>query len=408
MALRFYFSSSEIQHSVIDHDAKSGVEQTESINISVDAVNIPYLKLPEAATAPLIPDLAAEMNRARLALLALLLENSWASARLVEQPSVCPETSACEDLADQSPNIVQESHFVQADILTNALPGEFASAGFLPALLIQIAEQLTNQNPEMDNGYRQHLQECHLRLVSLRQQMIISNSRLVRFIAYKYRSSSISYEDLLLEGMVGLIKAVDRFDPDRGIRFSTYAVFWIKQAISRLIIKQEKVVRLPVALAEKASVVNEIIRNCYLQHDRWPSQAEIESQCSLSAEEIKLISSYYQDTHSLDAPLSEDNDGPSLMDTLIQQQFLSPLNDLINSNLSLFIAHIIASLPEKEAAILNMRFGLKNHSEMTLQAIADQLQVTRERVRQIQNQALQTLKQQFGYELSPFLESNDN
>ena len=96
------------------------------------------------------------------------------------------------------------------------------------------------------------------------------------------------------------------------------------------------------------------------------------------------------------------------MDTLIQQQFLSPLNDLINSNLSLFIAHIIASLPEKEAAILNMRFGLKNHSEMTLQAIADQLQVTRERVRQIQNQALQTLKQQFGYELSPFLESNDN
>jgi RNA polymerase primary sigma factor len=94
------------------------------------------------------------------------------------------------------------------------------------------------------------------------------------------------------------------------------------------------------------------------------------------------------------------------MATLPQHQFAQPLNELIDSNLSLYIGKVVASLPEKEAAILNMRFGLQNHHEMTLQAIADQLHVTRERVRQIQNDALKKLKQQFGYDLLPFLEPN--
>jgi len=95
------------------------------------------------------------------------------------------------------------------------------------------------------------------------------------------------------------------------------------------------------------------------------------------------------------------------MATLKQQQFALPLNELIDRNLSLYLDNVVSGLPEKEATILTMRFGLKNHTEMTLQAIADQLHVTRERVRQIQNQALQKLKQQFGHDLAPFLEAND-
>jgi RNA polymerase primary sigma factor len=163
-----------------------------------------------------------------------------------------------------------------------------------------------------------------------------------------------------------------------------------------------------VALAERAWVVFDLMRSCYLENNRWPTEAEIQSQCSLSAEEIRTISNYYQDTHSLDAGLSEDNPEQTLMDTLSQQQFVQPLNELISNNLNLFVTQVVATLTEKEAAILNMRFGLKNHSAMTLQAIADHLHVTRERVRQIQNQALYKLKQQFGYELLPFLEANDN
>jgi RNA polymerase primary sigma factor len=115
-------------------------------------------------------------------------------------------------------------------------------------------------------------------------------------------------------------------------------------------------------------------------------------------DDIKTISSYYQSTHSLDSAQSDDGDDQTLMATLPQHQFAQPLNELIDSNLSLYIGKVVASLPEKEAAILNMRFGLHNHHEMTLQA--------RERVRQIQNDALKKLKQQFGYDLLPFLEPN--
>jgi RNA polymerase sigma factor (sigma-70 family) len=272
-----------------------------------------------------------------------------------------------------------------------------------------VAEQAQKQlaKPEYtDVAYRSRLIAYRMNLQQIRQKMIASNTGLVAFVACKYKTVSLSFEDLMQEGTIGLIKAVDRFDASRGIRFSTYAIFWIKQAISRLIVKQEKVVRLPIALAEKSSVVFEVMRNSYLEHNRWPSLLEIKAQCDLSMDDIKTISSYYQSTHSLDSAQSDDSDDQTLMATLPQHQFAQPLNELIDSNLSLYIGKVVASLPEKEAAILNMRFGLHNHHEMTLQAIADQLHVTRERVRQIQNDALKKLKQQFGYDLLPFLEPN--
>jgi RNA polymerase primary sigma factor len=237
--------------------------------------------------------------------------------------------------------------------------------------------------------------------------MIASNTGLVGFVAHKYKTVSLSFEDLMQEGMVGLIKAVDRFDPERGNCFSTYAIYWIRQAISRLIVKQDKVVPLPVALAEKSSPIFEAMRNTYLQHERWPTLAELKASCDLSEQDIKTISSYYQSTYLQDTSASEDDDGMLMMEKMQQQQFSQPLDDLIDTDLASYMDRAVATLPEKQATILAMRFGLKNHTEMTLQAVADQLQVTRERVRQIQNEALQKLKQQFGFDLMLFLEPND-
>jgi RNA polymerase primary sigma factor len=407
MALRFHFLSSETPYSPGDNLAMP-VAQPGNVDSESDASELDSSSPPEPNAAPALDlDLASAMNQARLSLLALLLENPKADRLLAEHLGNEWNSSACESGADMGETIVQDTHFVQQNILTTPIVSESQPTYIVSATLINIAQRVATENSDIDDLFRLQLQESRLRLMKLRQKMIADNSKLVGYIAYKYRTTSISYEDLIQEGMIGLIKAVDRFDPERGIRFSTYAVFWIKQAISRLIIKQEKVVHLPVGLAEKAPAVNEILRNSYLENNRWPSAAEIKIQCNLSIDEIKLISSYFLSNQSLDAALSEDNAEQTFMDTLKQQQFPLPLNDLINNNLKLFVGHIITSLPEKEAAILNMRFGLKNHSEMTLQAIADQLHVTRERVRQIQNQALQTLKQQFGYELLPFLESND-
>jgi RNA polymerase primary sigma factor len=255
--------------------------------------------------------------------------------------------------------------------------------------------------------YRLNLGQAAQTLQRLRQQMIAGNVRLVAFVAHKHKTTTLSFDDLLQEGVIGLIKAIDRFDPYRGYRFSTYAVPWIKQAISRLIVKQEKIVRLPVSLAEKACGVFEAMRSIYMQTERWPSVEQLKTLCDLSEDEIKTIRNYYQATHSLDEETDED-EGLELMARMKQQQFALPLDELIDRNLGQYLDQVVGTLPEKEAAILNMRFGLKNHTEMTLQAIAEQLQVSRERVRQIQNEALKKLKNQFGFDLMLFLEPNDS
>lgn len=356
--------------------------------------------------SPQIDSLALELEQARQRLLSLLLQNPLASPLLSVQSDLDGEDSIESSILAPEQNDVQDYHFVQPNMQTNTdQPDQLGKLHVLPSLLISVAEKVQPLCVS-DALYKAQLIEASQQLRSLRQRMIASHGGLVRFVAYKQRTT-LSLDDLIQEGTVGLIKAVDRFDPHRGNRFSTYAIFWIKQAISRLIVKQEKVVRLPVALAEKASVVFEAMRNGYLENNRWPSLPELQQRCDLSLYDIKTISSYYQATHSLDASLSDENDDLTLMDSLKQQQFALPLDSMIASNLNHYLDNVVASLPEKEATILNMRFGLRNHTEMTLQAIADQLDLTRERVRQIQNVALKKLKQQFGQDLLPFLETSE-
>ncbi len=315
-------------------------------------------------------------------------------------------------------NVVQDYNFVQVSSVANIELIEISPLAleimhklhFLSVYLIEVsefAERKLKQMQVLEPAYKNELQYCRYELKHLRQEMIASNTGLVGFVAHKYKTVSLSFEDLMQEGMVGLIKAVDRFDPERGNCFSTYAIYWIRQAISRLIVKQDKVVPLPVALAEKSSPIFEAMRNTYLQHERWPTLAELKASCDLSEQDIKTISSYYQSTYLQDTSASEDDDGMLMMEKMQQQQFSQPLDDLIDTDLASYMDRAVATLPEKQATILAMRFGLKNHTEMTLQAVADQLQVTRERVRQIQNEALQKLKQQFGFDLMLFLEPND-
>lgn len=329
------------------------------------------------------------------------------------QALICAHT---ESFDEQYP--VQEYDFVQDDdkvisVLSNVQQSVIdlmRSFHFLPVFLLDTAasaEKRLSMSASLDDDFKRTLRKKRLALSNLRQEMISSNTGLVAFVGHKYKTHSLAFEDLMQEGLVGLIKAVDRFDPSRGICFSTYAIYWIRQAISRLIVKQDKVVPLPVALAEKASSVFEAMRSCYLKNERWPSLVELKSHCDLSEQELKLISSYYQATHNLESNAALDEDAMDVMDKMQQSQFAHPLDQLVGRDLVQYVDKAVASLPEKQATILAMRFGLKNHTEMTLQAVADQLQVTRERVRQIQNEALNKLKQQFGFDLVLFLEPND-
>lgn len=413
MALRDFHPLNERYIQPTTYPITEAVDSPETSNLTFDkpvaGIAHSFVEPDVEPALPATQSLALRMEKARQQLLELLLQNPLAVELLSAHLSNASGEGVDYMLWEQNKtdaDIVQDNGFVQLtdDPMHHHKP---SSMHFFPALLIQIAEQIQTM-PCDELGCKTKLVACLRNLRDTRQQMISSNTGLVAFVAYKHKTTSLGFDDLMQEGIIGLIRAVDRFDPNRGIRFSTYAIFWIKQAISRLIVKQEKVVRLPIALAEKAPVVLEAMRSCYLEHNRWPSQSELQAQCNLSLEEVKTISSYYQAIHSLDASLSDENDDQTLMMTLKQYQFALPLNELIDKNLCLYLGKVVASLPEKEADILNMRFGLKNHTEMTLQAIADQLHVTRERVRQIQNQALKKLKQQFGYDLMPFLEPNDS
>lgn len=398
--------------------------------------------------------LACRVERARRQLLELLLENNQVAGLIVRQLFLdlkkgtdCSDivlvkntedykaslhrfmaefdhqALSCDSLLDEGRptgkyNVVQNYRLVQ---VSSHMPMEhlhisplalqiLRGLDFLSIYLIEVSEVVENQmglRGELEPDYKARLQALRYQLKHLRQEMIASNTGLVAFVAHKYKTVSLSFDDLMQEGMVGLIKAVDRFDPERGNCFSTYAIYWVRQAISRLIVKQEKVVPLPVALAEKSSPVLEVMRNTYLQHERWPTFAELKASCDLSEQEIKTISSYYQATYMHDSSVNEDDDAMSIMEKMQQQQFNLPLEDLIDTDLVSYMDKAVATLPEKQAVILAMRFGLKNHTEMTLQAVADQLQVTRERVRQIQNEALEKLKQQFGFDLMLFLEPKD-
>lgn len=404
MALPDFHPSNELHASFIIEGTSSVCNHRETASSTRNPIaETVDQSLPESNGTPVfsaVQSLALNMEQARQQLQALLLENFQAVKLLTAYMDSVTDDSTDLPEAFTTECIVQNNDFVQPSV-------DHQRSEFLPSVLLSVADRI-GQQFELEPLYRVRLIDSRNQLNRIRQQMISANTGLVALIAYKHKTTSLSFDDLIQEGIVGLIKAVDRFDPHRNIRFSTYAVFWIKQAISRLIVKQEKVVRLPIALAEKASLVFDVMRSCYLESGRWPSLAELETQCGLPIEDIKIISSYYQATHSLDASLSEESDDLTLISTLKQQQFSLPLNELIATNLSLYLSKVVASLPEKEAAILNMRFGLKNQTEMTLQAVADQLHVTRERVRQIQNQALKKLKQQFGYELLPFLEPNDS
>lgn len=320
------------------------------------------------------------------------------------------------DSLPYNPFVVQNSSLVQhyvsaeADHLPDTVYQIMYNLHFLPVYLIDVCEFIEKRWSELDEvdvACKNKIRACLQELKALRQEMIASNTGLVAFVAHKYKVNTLSFDDLMQEGMVGLIKAVDRFDPERGNCFSTYAIYWIRQAISRLIVKQDKVVPLPVALAEKSSPIFEAMRKCYLQHERWPGFAELKACCELSEQDIKTISSYYQATYVLDIGSEDEDDSMTVMEKMQQQQFSQPLDDLIDTDLASYMDRAMATLPEKQAIILAMRFGLKNHTEMTLQAVADQLQVTRERVRQIQNEALQKLKQQFGFDLMLFLEPKD-
>jgi RNA polymerase primary sigma factor len=224
-----------------------------------------------------------------------------------------------------------------------------------------------------------------------REQMIKANLRLVVKIAHDYENYGLPLLDLINEGNIGLMKAVERFDPAKGGKLSTYGSWWIKQAIKRALANQAKTIRLPVHLVDKLAKIR---RTALQMHDllgREPTDDELAEKTGFPARRIAHIRSVSARPASLDAPIGE-HDSSSYADVVEDENADTPYEQLEDKTNATMLREMVTTLPGREATILSYRFGLDGGSEKTLDDVGRKFGVTRERVRQIQNTALLRLR----------------